>query len=74
MELKALSGEPDAIEGVTHATPQPHRAGPVNGQPGDPNLNTPEGVAHSEINSTQEETEMNVSTYLDIARPEVLMG
>jgi len=43
-ELQAISGEPDAIEEAAHA-----QTGAVG--PGDPNANTPEGVAHAEPDS-----------------------
>jgi len=44
------------------------------GQPGDPNANAPEGVAHTEPDSTPgEEADLNVSTHLEGAGPEVLM-
>jgi len=45
------------------------------GQPGDLNMNTPEGVAHPELDSIPgEEINLNASTHLEGAGPEVLMG
>ena len=70
----AFEDQPDAIEGVTythhdHVEPDLHTR-----QPGDLNVNTPEGVAHSEPDlMLGEEADLNASAHLEGAEPEPLM-
>ncbi len=72
--LKAISGEPDATEAVTHAHDDRAEPDLQTGQPGDPNANTPKGVAHAEQDSTQgEETASNAPAHLEGAGPEPSM-
>jgi len=74
-ELEATLGEPGTINEVAHAHDDRVEPDLQMGQPGDPNVNTPEGVAHPELNSTPgEEIDLNASAHLEGVGPEVLMG
>jgi len=72
-ELEATSGEPDTIEEVAHVHNDRAEPDLQMGQPGDPNVNTLEGVTHLELDSTPEEIDLNVLAHLEGAGPEVLM-
>jgi len=73
-ELEATSGEPGTIEEVAHAHDDRAEPDLQMEQPGDLNVNTPEGVTHSELDSMLEETDLNASAHLEGAGPEILMG
>ena len=74
-KLEATSGKPDATEEVARAHDDRAEPDLQTGQPGNPNANTPEGVAHGERDLMPgEDTNPNVSAHLEGAEPEVLMG
>ena len=67
----AFADEPEAIEEGAHAHNDRTEPDLKEGQPGDPNANTPEGVTHSELDSMQEETP-NAPVHFKGMGPEVL--
>jgi len=72
-EPEAILGKPGAIKEGAHTHNNHVEPDLKEGQPGDPNTNTPEGVTHSELDSIPEETDLNVLAHLEGAGPEVLM-
>jgi len=72
-ELEAILGEPGAIEEGAHAHDDRAEPDLKEGQLGDPNANTPEGVAHPEPDSMREETETNTPAHLEGMGPDALM-
>ena len=72
-ELKAIPGESGAIEEGAHAHDDRAESDLKEGQPGGPNMHAPEGVAHSEPDSTWEELDPNAPVHLRGMGPEVLL-
>jgi hypothetical protein len=75
-ELEAISGEPGAIEEVANAHHDRAEPDLQVGQPGNPNANTPEGVAHGEPDPTTGEdtnTNANAPVHLEGMGPDVLL-
>jgi hypothetical protein len=71
---KAISGEPDPIKDVAHTHNDRTEPDIQSRQPGDPNVNTPKGVAHAELGSMPgEEVDLDAPAHLGSAGPEALM-
>ena len=68
----AFADKPDDINEGAHTLNDCAELDLKEGQPGDPNANNPEGVAHLELDSTPEEIDLNVSIHLEGVGPEVL--
>ena len=69
----AFADKPEAIKEGAHTHDDRVEPDLKEGQLGDPNANTPEGVAHPEPDSTREETETNTPAHLEGAGPDALM-
>ena len=74
-EPEAISGEPGAIEEVAHEHNDRAELD-LQGQPGNPNANTPKGVAHPELDSMPGEDiypNANAPMHLEGMGPEVML-